>query len=109
MLVAAFFFAGSINTASAQRPLHKFYYYPSSNVYYSPGEQLYYYDNRGSWSGTAVLPSGFSITIGSPRVIVYHEGPEIWYDNSMHRQKYKQYRYKEYNYPRYKKHGRHHY
>ena len=85
------------NTAKAQPPRHKFYYYPSHNVYFDPTARLYYYDNHGVWSGVTVLPGGFSVTVGSPRVMVYHNGPEVWFDNSRHRSKYRHYGYEKRN------------
>lgn len=83
------------NTASAQPPYgranghHKFYYYPERNVYYDPYASTYYYNSGSAWSATATLPSGFQISVGSPRVVVYHNSPQVWYDNRIHVRKYR--------------------
>ena len=104
----------AINTALAQPPHakawghHKFYYYPQRNVYYDPSASLYYYNPGTSWSATATLPSGFSISVGSPRVVVYHDGPEVWYDNPTHVVRYREYQYRPIKYKRHWKHGKHH-
>ncbi len=82
-------------TATAQPPHakayghHKFYYYPERNVYYDPYATTYYYNSGSTWSATATLPSGLSISVGSPRYIVYHDGPEVWYDNRVHMERYR--------------------
>ena len=98
----------AINTASAQPPWakayghHKFYYYPERNVYYDPYVSRYYYNTGTSWSASATFPGGLSLSIGSPRVVVYHDGPEVWYDNAVHVERYHEYRHKE------DKHWKHH-
>jgi hypothetical protein len=93
LLPFCFFLA--IGTVNAQPPHakayghHKFYYYPERNVYYDPNASTYYYNSGNTWSATASLPSGFSISVGSPRVAVYHNSPEVWYDNSTHVRQYR--------------------
>ncbi len=82
----------TINIAAAQPHGHKFYYYPKSNVYYDEGPGMYYYNHGSSWSGVKVLPSAISISIGTPRVAVYHNGPEVWRDNPRHMVIYRAYR-----------------
>ncbi len=96
------------NTAAAQR--HKFYYYPSANVYYDVSVGLYYYNPGSTWTSVQVLPPGFSITIGAPRYVVYHQGPDVWVDNHIHVVKYKGYNKKSYSkkYYKHKKHGKRH-
>ena len=89
------------NTASAQPPHakayghHKFYYYPERNVYFDPYVRRYHYNEGTTWSASATLPGGLLLSAGSPRVIVYHDGPEVWYDNPVHVVKYKEYKYKK--------------
>jgi hypothetical protein len=103
----------TINTAGAQPPhakahgKHKFYYYPASNVYYDAGPRLYYYNSGASWTGVTVLPPTFSITIGAPRYVVYHDGPEVWQNNSVHVVKYKAYKNKPGKHKNHKKQGKH--
>lgn len=107
MLVSAFMFmAFTANTASAQK--HKFYYYPASNVYYDAGPGLYYYNPGSAWTGVRVLPPGFSITIGAPRYVVYHQGPNVWVNNHAHVIKYKGHKNNGMKYKKHKKHGKHH-
>jgi hypothetical protein len=90
--VIAMLFA--VQTANAQPPYgrayghHKYYYYPERNVYYDPYASQYYYNTGTSWSATATLPSGFSISLGSPRTVIYSNGRDPWYDNSMHVRRY---------------------
>lgn len=111
VLMSAF----AINTAAAQPPAHakaygkhKFYYYPAANVYYDATPKLYYYNNGSVWSGVSVLPPGMIIANGAPRVIIYHDGPEVWYDNKVHVVKYKEYKYKPVKYKKQKNHAKHH-
>jgi len=102
----------AINTASAQPPHakayghHKFYYYPERNVYYDPYVSRYYYSEGTTWSASATLPGGLTLSVGSPKVIVYHDGPEVWYDNPVHIVKYKEYRYKPNKHWKHNKHWR---
>ena len=93
----------TINTATAQK--HKYYYYPSTNVYYDAGPGLYYYNPGTTWTSVRVLPPGFSITIGAPRYVVYHQGPDVWVNNQIHVVKYKGHNKKYY---KHKKHGKRH-
>lgn len=106
--------AFTANTVAAQPPhakaygKKKFYYYPQSNVYYDAGPGLYYYNTGPSWTGVSVLPASINITIGAPRVAVYHQGPEVWMDNPVHVVKYKSYKNKPIKYKKGKGHGKHH-
>lgn len=101
----------SVGALSAQPPhakaygKKKFYYYPQQNVYFDPVASLYIYHNGPSWSSVSVLPPSLVISVGAPRVLVYHEGPEIWYDNPAHVVKYKSYKYKKVKYHKHKHKG----
>lgn len=109
ILLSAF----AINTASAQPPhakaygKHKYYYYPASNVYYDAGPRLYYYNAGSSWTGVSVLPPGITFSSGAPKYAVYHDGPEVWRDNEVHRVKYKAYKNKPVKYIKHEKHEKH--
>ena len=86
---------------------HKYYYYPSSNVYFDAGPGLYYYQNGNQWSGVSILPPSFSFSIGAPRVAVYHYGPQVWVDNHIHVVKYKGQKHHPGKKIKYKKHRKH--
>jgi hypothetical protein len=68
----------------------KFYYYPSSNVYYNPSTSDYWYydDATSNWTSVRELPSTIHL-VKSPRYLVYHSDADIWKDNAMHLKKYK--------------------
>lgn len=101
-----FLMAFTANSASAQK--HKYYYYPGSNVYYDAGPGLYYYNQGAAWTGVRVLPPGISITVGAPRYVIYHQGPNVWVDNRVHVVKYKSYKNKPGKYKKYKNNGKKH-
>ena len=42
-------------------PLHQYYYYPDSSVYYNPVTSTYFYMNRGAWRFGLTLPAGVVI------------------------------------------------
>ena len=79
----------SFQQAGAQQL--KFYYYPSSNVYYDLANHHYVYLNNGTWTTINTFPPRFRAR--DRRVIIYHSGPEVWMDNTTHHRKY-------YNVPR---------
>jgi len=79
----------SFQQAGAQQL--KFYYYPSSNVYYDLAHHHYVYLNNGTWTTINTYPPRFSTR--DRRVVIYHSGPEVWMDNTAHYRKY-------YNVPR---------
>lgn len=115
MLVSAFVLtAFTINTVSAQPPhakaygKKKYYYYPASNVYYDAGPRLYYYNSGPSWTGVSVLPPSINFSIGAPRVVVYHDGPEVWVNNPQHVVKYKAYKAKPVKYKKHHGKGKRH-
>jgi hypothetical protein len=74
-----------INNAEAQKT--KFFYYPSSNVYYNPASGKYIYNKNGQWTTVKSLPA--KNAINSRRVIVYSSSPQVWTNNSHHVTKYK--------------------
>jgi hypothetical protein len=81
--VIAFAFSGN-----AQTKKMKFYYYPSSNVYYNTASGKYIYNNSGTWTTVTTLPSTISIA-RTPRVIVYNTTPRVWENNGNHKAKFK--------------------
>ena len=80
-------------SGNAQTKNTKFYYYPSSNVYYNTASGKYIYNNSGTWTTVKTLPSNFAIA-RTPRVIVYNTNPRVWENNSVHQTKYKAIKYK---------------
>jgi len=74
-----------VNKAEAQKT--KFYYYPSSNVYYNTASGKYIYNNNGQWTMVKSLPAKKSLD--PRRVIVYNNTPEVWTNNLSHVAKYK--------------------
>lgn len=88
LLVIAFVFS-----ANAQTKKTKFYYYPSSNVYYNTASGKYSYNNSGKWTTVATLPSNISVA-HTPRVIVYNATARVWENNSNHQAKYKAAKFK---------------
>jgi len=89
LVVLAVLFAFGVKQASAQVRV-TYYYYPSANVYYNIGthDYLYYDPGTTTWVTVKTLPSGVTIT-KVPRYTVYHNGPEVWRDNAVHKTKYK--------------------
>src|SRR5215216_3402047 len=78
---------GSLNI-NAQAKKIKFYYYPSSNIYYNTSSGKYIYSNNGSWTTVNALPSNMAVA-HTPRVIVYNTTPQVWENNKTHQVKYK--------------------
>jgi len=74
------------NPAKAQQ--HKFYYYPSSNVYYNIYGEDYVYYNNGSWVTAKMLPETIQV-IPTESVILFHTGPDVWLENAVHVKKYR--------------------
>jgi hypothetical protein len=71
---------------SAQRL--RFYYYPASNVYYDVANKTYIYPSNGVWVTRSAAASR-DIVLGTNRVIVYSETPQVWRYNATHRAKYR--------------------
>ena len=88
LMVVAFAFS-----TNAQTKQTKFYYYPSSNVYFNTASGKYIYNNSGKWTTVNTLPSTISIT-RTPRVIVYNATPRVWENNGNHQAKYKAAKFK---------------
>ena len=86
LLFLLVFIAGVAVSGFAQQL--RFYYYPSSNVYYDPAKKVYFYQNSGSWTSVRTLPTDIRVA-STPRVTVYHNNPEVWRDNEVHIKKYK--------------------
>jgi hypothetical protein len=66
----------------------KFYYYPSTNVYYDVANRQYIYPDNGNWQTVKVLPTRILIS-NTPRYVVYNSTPNVWVNNSIHVTKYK--------------------
>jgi hypothetical protein len=82
LLLVVFVF--SYRQASAQQL--KFYYYPSSNVYYDLVHKQYIYLNDGSWTTVKLLPP--AVSASGRKVVIYHSGPDVWVNNAAHQKKY---------------------
>ena len=76
-----------VNQYAPQNDQQSFYYYPDANVYYDNSCQHYIYNNGAGWQTVNALPYGL-LPAASSRVLVYHNGPKVWLDNSMHRDNY---------------------
>lgn len=87
IVMFAVLFAIGVKQASAQRLTY--YYYPSSNIYYSVASHDYVYYDPGTtrWITVKALPPGIVLT--RTRYTVYYNGPEVWRDNASHKTKYK--------------------
>ena len=92
ILGLTFLFAiGTAIKATAQEPQRvRFYYYPSSNVYYnvSTGEYWYYDNGTTNWVDVKTLPTTITVE-KTPRYTVYYNGTDVWKDNAVHQKKYK--------------------
>jgi len=93
LALALLFALGSSTRVFAQAPQEtrvRFYYYPSSNIYYNPTntEYWYYDDVSATWTQVKELPSTVVVT-KSPRYTVYYNGEDVWKDNATHMKKYK--------------------
>jgi hypothetical protein len=72
--------------ADAQRK--KFYYYPASNVYFDVANKTYVYPSGGTWVTRSALPSRADV-LGTDRITVYSESPQVWRYNATHKAKYR--------------------
>ena len=88
ILLVLFTVIGFAIAGNAQTQKIKFYYFPSSNVYYNTASHKYIYNNSGKWTTVNSLPKGLAVA-KTQRVIVYHSTPEVWADNNTHVVKYK--------------------
>lgn len=77
-------------TTSHSAHTMRFYYYPSSNVYYDPTNNDYWYWDTASsqWTSAAELPTTVHL-VKTNRVTVYHNDADVWKDNAEHLKKYK--------------------
>ena len=80
-------------SGNAQTKKTKFYYYPSSNVYYNTASGKYIYNNSGTWTTVNTLPANIIIA-HTPRVIVYNATPRVWENNGTHKTKYSAVKFK---------------
>ena len=87
-IVFLFLVVACTPNSHAQAKKMKFYYYPSSNVYYNTSSGKYIYSNNGSWTTVNTLPSTIAIA-HNPRIIVYDTNPRVWEKNKTHQAKYK--------------------
>ncbi|HEV8285790.1 MAG TPA: hypothetical protein VGQ09_15860 [Chitinophagaceae bacterium] len=90
LALALLFALGNTTKLAAQEAKIRFYYYPSSNIYYNPAtnEYWYYDDVSTTWMEVKTLPTTITIT-KTPRYTVYYNGNDVWKDNAVHVQKYK--------------------
>jgi hypothetical protein len=72
--------------ASAQQK--RYYYYPSSNVYYDVANKTYIVPSGGTWV-TRSAASSRDMVLGTNRVTVYSESPQVWQYNATHKAKYR--------------------
>src|SRR5258706_9678813 len=78
------------STVQGQQQRVKFYYYPSSNVYYniSTGEYWYYDEPNVKWVEVKTLPQTIKIE-KTPAYTLTYNGEDVWKENAMHQKKYK--------------------
>jgi hypothetical protein len=91
LALALLFALGTTTKLAAQETQRvKFYYYPSSNIYYnvSNGDYWYYDDVSATWTEVKTLPTTITFT-KAPRYTVYYSGTDVWKENAAHMQKYK--------------------
>jgi hypothetical protein len=89
-LALLFALGSTIRTSAQETQRVRFYYYPSSNVYYnvSTGEYWYYDNGTTNWVEVKTLPTTIIVTKTS-RYTVYYNGPDVWKENATHQKKYK--------------------
>jgi len=100
--------SGFIVTASAQVPdstlkdttlktdttsttiTHKYYFYPSSNVYFDEATGNYWYLDSGTsqWLSAQTLPSTVTL-VETPKYLLDYTGNEPWQNNAQDMKKYK--------------------
>lgn len=76
-----------MNNASAQKV--SYYYYPDANVYYNPHTHRYAYADNDNWGYYDNLPSTYHLSKKYVTIYGTSDNDEIWRDNAMHREKYK--------------------
>jgi hypothetical protein len=82
------FALGSAMDANAQRV--KYYYYPSTNVYYNTvsGDYWYYDDPTTTWMTVKTLPTTIAVD-DNDRYVIYYTGTDVYKQNMEHKKKYK--------------------
>lgn len=98
--IAVLVFSFTTREASAQ-PMYKgaynnrykesFFYYPQSNVYYSFKTHDFIYQRHNRWVSGNRLPRHIRID-REPRLVVEHRGYDVWNDNRMHTDMYRNHR-----------------
>lgn len=67
----------------------KFFYYPSSNIYYNESTSEYWYNSGNKWVLVKTLPGSIVIEEHPAKYTVYYNGADVWKDNDTHKTKYK--------------------
>lgn len=79
------------STSTSTTTRVKYWYYPSSNVYYNDatGDYWYYDTPTTTWMDVKTLPTTYTITSTTPKYEVWYDGTDVWKDNAKHLKKYK--------------------
>src|SRR5438105_1255945 len=90
LVFALFLVLGLAFTQNAHAQKHKksYRYYPEANVYYNNETHQYAYSDNGNWGYQKNLPKDVRVNRRS-YVTVYGDQDDIWRNNQMHREKYK--------------------
>jgi len=78
------------DTVSTTTTVHKYYFYPSSNVYYDEATGSYWFWDKSSsqWVTAQTLPSAVPL-IKTPQYSLNYNGIEPWKNNAVDLKKYK--------------------
>lgn len=89
-VLALLFLLGSAINVNAQQTKIRYYYYPSSNVYYNPQTNEYWYQDTTttSWVTVKTLPANVTVSDNDKKVI-YYNGTDPWKNNTSDEKKYK--------------------
>jgi len=79
----------ALTTRSMAQQRVTFYYYPDANVYYNPHTHEYAYSDNDSWRYGTDLPSTYHLNKRFVTVYGNSDRDEIWRDNAMHHDKYR--------------------
>jgi hypothetical protein len=82
-------FAVSAEAQKTTKKKTKFYYYPTANVYYDVATSQYAYDSSGTWVYVQTLPTSIELGDNPAKYEVWHDTPDVWVDNKVHKVKYK--------------------
>jgi len=68
--------------AHGWRAKHRYYYYPSTGVYFDIGREVYFYFNGGRWVAAFQLPGGVTLNV-KERVLLEMDTsrPYLYYPN----------------------------